>query len=539
MKVLKYTGFFLGMVSAMVILTLGFCMATNNIYFTDGKTVDFSLYGWGGMLVVWLAGVWQWRKGESFLIGFAVQLAVICCAFDLWRLFVFGSSREALLQVEGIVLGEAALLVLLLCLKKKALAGMTLAAGLTAWYGGYIASQFFMPNAQMFAVAGIALLVGVALYFLPQRRKASLLLLAFILGGVSLAYWYNFPGIRFYEARVEKTAGAPKVSVIVPVYNGETYLKQCLDSIRRQTLKDIEIICIDDGSTDGTAEILAEYAAHDARFKVITQENRHIGAARNTGMAAAKGEYIGFVDADDTISADYYESLYTAAKAQQDTDVAVAQNIFKYIARGYKSRMWNTDGLSAKKIKVPDKPLENVSSVVWDKIYRRSFLTENGILFPERRCIWEDIHFFVNIMLKQPVVIVVENGEYYYRRYIISVSRRNSFSFNENVIPLLHEMDIMIEQSETADKQAWMKYMKTKREYILMSSYKLLSEEDRVLLQKQYNEFWQDDGFDFEKELEKQREKRHEPKEGMDNTAAGEKEGADGREASVSEKNAA
>lgn len=76
--------------------------------------------------------------------------------------------------------------------------------------------------------------------------------------------------------------------MVVPVYNGERFLKQCLDSIRRQTLKDIEIICVNDGSTDGSAEILAEYAAHDARFKIITQENKYIGAARKQASPRRK-----------------------------------------------------------------------------------------------------------------------------------------------------------------------------------------------------------------------------------------------------------
>lgn len=84
----------------------------------------------------------------------------------------------------------------------------------------------------------------------------------------------------------------PKVSVIIPVYNVEQYLRECLDSVINQTLREIEIICVDDGSTDSSLEILKEYAQKDNRFTIITQENLHAGVARNAGLAVAKGEYL-------------------------------------------------------------------------------------------------------------------------------------------------------------------------------------------------------------------------------------------------------
>ena len=94
MKLLKKIGVFLSILGAMSVLALGFYLTTNNIYFIDGNPADFSLYGWGGMLIVWLAGFWQWRKGNSFLITFAAQLAVVCFALDCWRLLIFAYSPE-------------------------------------------------------------------------------------------------------------------------------------------------------------------------------------------------------------------------------------------------------------------------------------------------------------------------------------------------------------------------------------------------------------------------------------------------------------
>ena len=110
----------------------------------------------------------------------------------------------------------------------------------------------------------------------------------------------------------------PKVSVIIPVYNTEKYLEKCLDSVCNQTLSDIEIICVDDCSTDNSLNILKEYAQKDNRIKLIEfKENKGAAAARNEGIKAATGEYIGFIDSDDYPETDsYYEQLYTKAKQE-------------------------------------------------------------------------------------------------------------------------------------------------------------------------------------------------------------------------------
>ena len=111
------------------------------------------------------------------------------------------------------------------------------------------------------------------------------------------------------------------VSIIVPVYNCAQFLNRCMDSLVNQTLKDIEIICINDGSTDNSPEILQEYAAKDSRIKIINKENGGLSSARNRGLAAAQGEYLGFVDSDDWVDLDFFEKLYNAAK-KYDTDIA-------------------------------------------------------------------------------------------------------------------------------------------------------------------------------------------------------------------------
>ena len=114
-----------------------------------------------------------------------------------------------------------------------------------------------------------------------------------------------------------------KVSVIVPAYNVEGYINDCLESLVNQTLKEIEIIVVNDGSTDRTSEIISKFSAKDSRMKIINQENQGLSAARNNGMQQATGEYIGFVDSDDYIDLDFYEKLYEAAKTN-DADISVA-----------------------------------------------------------------------------------------------------------------------------------------------------------------------------------------------------------------------
>ncbi len=113
----------------------------------------------------------------------------------------------------------------------------------------------------------------------------------------------------------------PMVSVIIPVYNVEPYLRECMDSIVNQTLRDIEIICVNDGSTDGSLSILEEYRANDPRIAVISQDNKGLSAARNRGLSQARGKYIYFVDSDDYVALD---TLKDVARLAEDHHVDAA-----------------------------------------------------------------------------------------------------------------------------------------------------------------------------------------------------------------------
>ena len=248
--------------------------------------------------------------------------------------------------------------------------------------------------------------------------------------------WLNAPGIRFYERGIDKPTENVKVSVVVPVYNAEKYLERCLDSLRKQTLKEIEIICVNDGSTDGSGEILAEYAAHDKRIKVITQENQYIGAARNRGIEAARGEYIGFVDNDDWVSLNYFEDLYNAAK-KYNTDIAIAAQSDVVILKE-KSRLddllfdsfahiYNTQHhlfdiglriyLRGKQF-INSSDLASATSIgmIWDKIFRRDFLNKYNLRLPTARALGEDVYFFYTTGVYVDKVAIAQNAVYHQRR---------------------------------------------------------------------------------------------------------------------------
>lgn len=210
----------------------------------------------------------------------------------------------------------------------------------------------------------------------------------------------------------------PKVSVVVPVYNVENYLEKCLDSILEQTLEEIEIICVNDGSTDSSLDILRCYEKRDKRISIIDQKNQGLGAARNAGIAKAKGEYVGFVDSDDFIRPTMFEKLYKKAK-RFDSDV-VLTNIELYFTdcgttqlfrdNSFYQMMSDTNYFTVMQL---PKVLQSIG--VWDRIYRRTFLEEYHLQNPVSR-IYEDVLFTVQTSVYARRISVVNEPLYYYRK---------------------------------------------------------------------------------------------------------------------------
>ena len=223
-----------------------------------------------------------------------------------------------------------------------------------------------------------------------------------------------------------------KISIIIPVYNSEKYLKKCLDSVIKQTIKEIEIICINDGSTDKSDLILKEYAKIDSRIKVYTMENKGVSAARNYGISLAAGEYIGFIDSDDWIDEDFYKNLYNAAKTE-NADIAVGEikrvNKFwqKYHLKINKKSVTEDISEKVKLCNVPDK------CYVWNKIYKTKMLKNSDIRF-EEGIIYEDVLFTLQILNYSKKLVTVPNTLYYYLRHGNSlVTRRDIKSKNDSI----------------------------------------------------------------------------------------------------------
>lgn len=224
---------------------------------------------------------------------------------------------------------------------------------------------------------------------------------------------------EFDEMRLrEFVSGAfqPAVSIIVPVYNVEKYLRECLDSIITQNLKEIEIVCIDDGSTDSSPVILEEYAARDSRIKILKQQNSGQGAARNLGIKKARGKYIGFVDSDDWVSKNYFEKLFTAAQ-KNNADVTSTTGVF--LSCGTKTDIRKSVGIELGTGLLSDSDRHATiltTGITVNKLYRRDFLTDNNIFFPEKRVFGEDnFVVFFSVMLANKIACV-HDANYYYRQ---------------------------------------------------------------------------------------------------------------------------
>lgn len=199
-----------------------------------------------------------------------------------------------------------------------------------------------------------------------------------------------------------------KVSIVVAAYNVEKYIERCLDSLIDQTLKDIEIICVNDGSTDNTLEILNSYAKKDSRITVLSQENAKQGAARNRGIDIAKGEFITYVDADDWIELDYCELLYNAAQ-KYNVNIAASST-----TRDYKHKVKNHLKLKEEKvyngINSIVQALEN-NFITCSKLYR--FEPIKNLRF-EENVLYEDGAYTIKAFDIENSLVTVPTARYHY-----------------------------------------------------------------------------------------------------------------------------
>lgn len=214
-----------------------------------------------------------------------------------------------------------------------------------------------------------------------------------------------------------------KVSVIVPIYNVEKYLAQCLDSILNQTLSDIEIICINDGSNDSSAEILENYRYKDSRIKAVHKENRGYGSACNRGLSVAQGEFVSIIEADDYISPNMYSDLYNIAIIN---NVDIVKSAYYEYSDPEDGAEYSLNKITwSKDYKMPKGQVFEIKDCsqllyfhpsIWSCIYRREFLNRNNIRFIEAQGGgWVDNPFQIQTLCLTKKIYYTDNAYYHYR----------------------------------------------------------------------------------------------------------------------------
>lgn len=205
-----------------------------------------------------------------------------------------------------------------------------------------------------------------------------------------------------------------KVSIIVPVYNVELYIEDCLNSLLNQTYSNYEIILINDGSTDNSIEICSKYS--DKKIKIFNQNNKGVSIARNVGISLATGQYIMFVDADDMVFENYIENLITSIE-ETNTDMVVCgytkektELVNKKNSQEIKGEIINANTM-----------LENMMAnnlqegYLWNKIFKKSIINDNSLEFKEGVNVWEDLYFVIEYLSKSNKIFAINEKLYYYR----------------------------------------------------------------------------------------------------------------------------
>ena len=256
-----------------------------------------------------------------------------------------------------------------------------------------------------------------------------------------------------------------KISVIIPVYNIEDYLKECLDSIVNQSLDDIEIICVNDGSTDSSLDILKEYGNADSRVRIISQENKGIGGARNTALTSVKGEYVYFMDGDDILELDALEKLYNLA-VERDVDFIMFkisnfnEDTGEIIDDEYYSMPYLKERVGENSFSYDD-----VSDMALDlcvcpygTFFRREFI--EGMEFPEG-LLFEDNVFFTHALFKADNVVFYDEFLYNRRRRSDSTHPKHR---RELYYRIFHNIYKIFKQADSSQKKEF--FEKIKYEYL-------------------------------------------------------------------------
>ena len=234
-----------------------------------------------------------------------------------------------------------------------------------------------------------------------------------------------------------------KVSVIIPIYNASDYLRPALDTVLDQTLTDIEIICVDDGSTDKSLAIIKEYQERDPRVRIVTENNAGVSTARNKGIVRARGEYLIFLDADDFYEPTLLERLYEIS-VRLDLDIALSQfdvynnkrSKFSPGVDGPHAEILSS-GAVASKNEFPDYILQSTTGYVWNKLFRTAFVRDKELAFAPELYVFEDVHFVCTALSLANRVGRVDEVLVHHRVYS-DQSRAKLFRKYYNQVPVVY-----------------------------------------------------------------------------------------------------
>ena len=251
----------------------------------------------------------------------------------------------------------------------------------------------------------------------------------------------------------------PKVSIIIAVYNTEQYIKKCLDSIINQTFKDMEIIVINDGSTDSSIDFINEYKQKDERVRVVNLDRNYgICYVRNKGIECSKGEYIVFIDSDDWVSKDYIEFLYDNIEKEKADMVSTSFYFYNDKTKEYREykipKFYCNNNFS--NIKQKQKLVSLLSfykSVLWAKIYNKNFLLKNNLNFKLK--INEDELFNYEFFLLARKIKFINNPIYFYRRNREKALMKNNKFVFFNVIQVLKKIKLLLIKRKVYDIYAF------------------------------------------------------------------------------------
>lgn len=281
------------------------------------------------------------------------------------------------------------------------------------------------------------------------------------------------------------------ISVIVPVYNVERYIRQCVESILEQTYADLEIILVDDGSTDGSGSICDEYKLKDNRVVVIHKCNGGLSEARNAGLDIARGEYIGFVDSDDYIEPDMYEVLYKNCE-RYAADLAAARFV-KFNTQGEvrKNFTENIEVFSREEMLrlfiVGDRRYE-ITMSVWDRLYKRELISD--LRFPVGKC-YEDIVFSTKVIEKSKINVYIDRALYHYRLREDSISGEDFNDYNRaplriitDLIPELERRILFLDEKGEKELADECRYQYIDNMFKYLTLFKWDSNADEILKNK-------------------------------------------------------